>query len=100
VPSHPAPGERYPDRTALGGTGHHVLLFGQADEPALARLQERWGGLVEVVRSDGDPARAGLRDGGAVLIRPDGHIGFRASSADSAGLGALDSHLDSYLIPA
>jgi 6-methylpretetramide 4-monooxygenase / 4-hydroxy-6-methylpretetramide 12a-monooxygenase len=100
VPSHPAPGERYPDRAALSGTGHHVLVFGQADEPALARLQERWGGLVEVVRSDGDPARAGLRDGGAVLVRPDGHIGFRASSADAAGLGALDSHLDSYLIPA
>ena len=32
-------------------------------------------------------------------MRPDGHIGFRAP-ADSAGLAALDSHLDSYLIPA
>ena len=40
-----------------------------------------------------------LAAGGAVLVRPDGHIGFRAP-ADSAGLRALDSHLDSYLIPA
>jgi hypothetical protein len=32
------------------------------------------------------------------LVRPDGHIGFR-TQANSAGLGALDSHLDSYLIP-
>jgi hypothetical protein len=32
-------------------------------------------------------------------VRPDGHIGFRAQ-ADSAGLAALDAHLDSYLIPA
>jgi 2-polyprenyl-6-methoxyphenol hydroxylase-like FAD-dependent oxidoreductase len=99
-PSSPAPGERYPDRSALAGTGHHILLFGEADEPAVARLQRRWEGLVELMRSDGDSARAGLAHGGAVLVRPDGHIGFRASSADAAGLGALDAHLDSYLIPA
>ncbi len=100
LPAHPAPGERYPDRTALSGTGHHLLVFGDADEAALEQLQTRWGGVVEVARPEGDPGRAGLRDGGAVLVRPDGHIGFRASSADAAGLGALDSHLDSYLIPA
>jgi 6-methylpretetramide 4-monooxygenase / 4-hydroxy-6-methylpretetramide 12a-monooxygenase len=99
-PASPAPGERYPDRAALTGTVHHILVFGDADEPAVERLQGRWEGLVEVVRSDGDSRRAGLAHGGAVLVRPDGHIGFRASSADAAGLGALDAHLDSYLIPA
>ena len=98
-PMNPAPGDRYPDRAALAGTGHHVLLFGGADDAGIARLRRRWRGLVEISDAVGDPRRAGLAAGGAVLVRPDGHIGFRAP-ADPAGLGALDSHLDSYLIPA
>jgi 6-methylpretetramide 4-monooxygenase / 4-hydroxy-6-methylpretetramide 12a-monooxygenase len=104
MPMTPAPGDRYPDRAALAGSGHHLLLFGtdgsgDADDAAIERLRRRWRGLVEISDAAGDPGRAGLAAGGAVLVRPDGHIGFR-SPADSAGLGALDSHLDSYLIPA
>jgi 6-methylpretetramide 4-monooxygenase / 4-hydroxy-6-methylpretetramide 12a-monooxygenase len=95
----PAPGDRYPDRAALAGTGHHLLLFGAAEDAVIMRLRRRWRGLVEIGHATGDPRRAGLASGGAVLVRPDGHIGFRAP-ANSAGLGALDSHLDSYLIPA
>jgi len=63
------------------------------------RLRRRWQGLVEISRATGDPGRAGLADGGAVLIRPDGHIGFR-TPVSSAGLEALDAHLGSYLISA
>ena len=37
---------------------------------------------------------------GALLVRPDGHVGFRATPADAAGLAALDAFLDSYLVPA
>ena len=37
---------------------------------------------------------------GAILVRPDGYIGFLAAPAGHAGLTALDSHLDSYLVPA
>ncbi len=37
---------------------------------------------------------------GAVLIRPDGYVGFRAVPAGEAGLRALDVHLSSYLVPA
>jgi 6-methylpretetramide 4-monooxygenase / 4-hydroxy-6-methylpretetramide 12a-monooxygenase len=95
----PAPGDRYPDRAALSGTGHHLLLFGSAEDEGIARLQRRWRGLVEVSHGSGDPRRAGLATTGAVLVRPDGHIGFR-TTADSAGLAALDLHLDSYLISA
>jgi hypothetical protein len=93
-----APGDRYPDRAALVGTGHHLLLFGAAEDAGITRLRRRWRGLVEISDATGDPSRAGLAAGGAVLVRPDGHIGFRAP-ADAAGLGALDAHLDSYLIP-
>jgi 6-methylpretetramide 4-monooxygenase / 4-hydroxy-6-methylpretetramide 12a-monooxygenase len=99
TPMTPAPGDRYPDRAELAGTGHHLLLFGAAEDAGIARLRRRWRGLVEVSHATGDPRRAGLATEGAVLVRPDGHIGFRAP-ANSAGLGALDSHLDSYLIPA
>jgi 6-methylpretetramide 4-monooxygenase / 4-hydroxy-6-methylpretetramide 12a-monooxygenase len=100
APPAPGPGERYPDRTELAGTRHHLLVYGAVDEPALARLDQRWHDLVDVVRSTGSPERAGLRTAGAVLVRPDGYIAFRTVPADAAGLGALDAHLDSYLVPA
>jgi hypothetical protein len=99
TPVTPAPGDRYPDRAALAGTGHHLLLFGAAEDAGIERLRRRWRGLVEISDATGDPGRAGTAAGGAVLVRPDGHIGFR-TPADSAGLAALDAHLDSYLIPA
>jgi hypothetical protein len=97
-PAAPGPGDRYPDPPALTGTAHQVLLFGAADEAGAARLARRWRGVVEVARATSDPGRAGLTSTGAVLVRPDGHIGFRAAPADAAGLAALDAHLDSYLL--
>jgi 2-polyprenyl-6-methoxyphenol hydroxylase-like FAD-dependent oxidoreductase len=99
-PPAPGPGDRYPDRATLAGTAHHVLLLGGADDSGVERLRRRWRGLVDVVRATGDPRRAGLTSTGAVLVRPDGHIGFRTAPADAAGLTALDAHLDSYLTPA
>ena len=67
------------------------------DEAALGELDRRWHTLVDVARASGDPRRAGVRGTGAVLVRPDGHIGFRATPADATGLAALDAHLNSYL---
>ncbi len=98
----PHPGQRYPDWTRLGGMSHHVLVFGPvSDAASLARLDRRWAGLVQVSHDpDADPARAGVPAGGVVLIRPDGHIGFRSPSADGRALAALERHLSSYLIPA
>jgi 6-methylpretetramide 4-monooxygenase / 4-hydroxy-6-methylpretetramide 12a-monooxygenase len=99
-PDGPALGERYPDRIALAGPRHHLLLFAAA--PAnLTRFRARWDGLVEVVDAGTaglDAARAGVPEGGAVLIRPDGFIGFRAIPADTAGLDAVAAHLATYLI--
>jgi len=43
--------------------------------------------------------RAGLPAGVVVLIRPDGHIGFRFPCADAGAFTAIDLHLGSYLIP-
>src|SRR5215211_6568831 len=97
----PHPGQRYPDWTRLGGTSHHALVFGSvADAASLARLGRRWSKLVQVSHDPGvDPVRAGVPTGGVVLIRPDGHIGFRFPSTEAGALAALDRHLSSYLTP-
>jgi len=95
------PGQRYPDWTRFGGVSHHLLVFGPvADAASLEQLGRRWTGLVDVFHEpDVDPARAGISTGGVVLIRPDGHIGFRSPTTDAEALAALDHHLCSYLIP-
>ena len=97
----PHPGQRYPDWTRLGGTSHHVLVFGPVtDAASLARLGRRWSKLVQISHNPSvDPVRAGLPAGGVIMIRPDGHIGFRFPSAQAGALTALDRHLSSYLIP-
>ena len=95
----PVPGDRYPDRASLDGTRHTLLLFGPA-RASVTSLRRRWQGIVDIIEGTGDPRRAGLADEGAILVRQDGHIAFRAAPADHAALSALDSHLDSYLIPA
>jgi hypothetical protein len=97
----PHPGQRYPDWARFGGTSHQVLVFGLApDAASLARLGQRWSNLVQISQDPSvDPVRAGLPTGGVVLIRPDGHIGFRFPSAGAGALSALDRHLSSYLVP-
>jgi 2-polyprenyl-6-methoxyphenol hydroxylase-like FAD-dependent oxidoreductase len=97
----PAPGERFPANLRLRGESHHLILFGKA--PGLDKFRARWDGLVAIV--DGaaggfDAAEAGAAGGGAVLVRPDGFVGFRAAPADATTMAALDAHLSSYLIPA
>jgi hypothetical protein len=97
----PHPGQRYPDRTRFGGTSHHVLVFGPVtDAAALVRLDRRWSKLVQISHDPTvDPARAGVPAGGVIMVRPDGHIGFRFPSTSAEALTALDRHLASYLIP-
>lgn len=99
-PAGAGPGDRYPDRVDLSGTGHHLLVFGAADDAAVVGIAGKWGDLVHVTRCAGDGLRAGPSGSLAVLVRPDGYIGFRAAPASQAGLRALDAHLDGYLVPA
>ena len=75
-------------------------MFGEA--PRLDHLRARWGKLVSIVDASSahfDAAEAGVPDGGAILVRPDGFIGFRAAPADEATMAALDAHLATYLVP-
>jgi hypothetical protein len=95
------PGGRYAGWPALTGDAHHLLLAGA--EPAdVTRFRDRWAGLVQVGPNGAVPAPAPgrAREPGAILVRPDGYVGFRAASADAAGIEALDAHLSTYLIPA
>jgi len=79
-----------------------LLVFGRVDDAqALARLGRTWAGRVEFcVEPDLDRARAGVAAGGCVLVRPDGHIGFRCQRNDPAVWATLDRHLATYLVPA
>ena len=97
----PRPGLWYPDWKRFGGTSHRVLIFGTiSDVDSLGLLSRRWSKLVEINHNPNvDRARAGLPAGGVILVRPDGHIGFRFPSTDANALAALDRHLSSYLIP-
>ena len=96
----PSPGERFPARHRLSGTGHHLIVFGAA--PRLNDLRGRWGELVAIVDGSSaqfDAIEAGVPNGGAILVRPDGFIGFRAAPAGETTMEALDAHLGTYLIP-
>jgi 6-methylpretetramide 4-monooxygenase / 4-hydroxy-6-methylpretetramide 12a-monooxygenase len=97
----PHPGQRYPDWTRLAGILHHVLVFGPVTDAApLAQFARRWSKLVQVSHNpDVDPVRAGIPAGGVIMIRPDGHIGFRFPSTQAGALTALNRHLSSYLLP-
>lgn len=85
-----APGSRYRSWYALPGTDHHLLLP-VTEHDDMAGFRDKWEGVVEIGYSP---------DPGVVLVRPDGYVGFVTAHADTAGIGALDAHLESYLIPA
>jgi 2-polyprenyl-6-methoxyphenol hydroxylase-like FAD-dependent oxidoreductase len=91
------PGRRYAAWAGLTGPAHHLLLA-RADAAGWAPFADRWRGLVDVVAGGNQLPLAGGPQ--AVLVRPDGYVGFRSGPADPAGLRALDAHLRSYLIPA
>ncbi|MBN8247734.1 MAG: FAD-dependent monooxygenase [Verrucomicrobia bacterium] len=97
----PRPGQRYADRLQFGGASHHALIFGAAPgAEALRHLNHRWSRQVHVIHNPAvNPARAGVPSGGVVLIRPDGHIGFRFPASHAEALTQLDGHLASYLVP-
>jgi 2-polyprenyl-6-methoxyphenol hydroxylase-like FAD-dependent oxidoreductase len=99
----PRPGRWYPDWTQFAGTTHRALVFGDAaagdSSGTFARLKLRWGKLVEISHNPSvERSRAGLAGDGVVMIRPDGHIGFRFPSVEAEAFAALDRHLGTYLI--
>ena len=95
-----SPGGRFPACHHLSGTSHHLIAFGEA--PRLDYLRARWNQLVSIVDASTaqfDATSAGVPVGGAILVRPDGFVGFCANPADDTTMNALDAHLATYLIP-
>jgi 2-polyprenyl-6-methoxyphenol hydroxylase-like FAD-dependent oxidoreductase len=95
-----APGTRFPACHHLGGTRHHLIAFGQV--PRLDYLRARWDKLVSIVDASTaafDATAAGVPECGAILVRPDGFVGFRANPTNEMTMDALDAHLATYLIP-
>jgi hypothetical protein len=94
------PGMRFSGCRFLGGTRHHLVAFGEV--PCLEYLRVRWGRLVSIVDASTasfDAVAAGVPNGGAILVRPDGFVGFCANPADEKTMAALDAHLATYLVP-
>jgi 2-polyprenyl-6-methoxyphenol hydroxylase-like FAD-dependent oxidoreductase len=95
-----SPGARFPACHFLSGTCHHLIVF--AKVPRLDHLRARWAKLVSIVDASTakfDATEAGMPDGGAILVRPDGFVGFRVDPANEKTIDALDAHLATYLIP-
>jgi 2-polyprenyl-6-methoxyphenol hydroxylase-like FAD-dependent oxidoreductase len=95
-----SPGMRFPACSSLSGTRHHLIVSDGA--PRLDRLRARWDKLVSIVDVSTvpfDASAAGVSKSGAILVRPDGFVGFRADPADETTMDALDAHLMTYLIP-
>jgi len=55
--------------------------------------------LLPASHADLDATAAGVPNGGAIFVRPDGFIGFRAAPADDTTMAALDAQLATYLVP-
>ena len=88
----PAPGERFPDRIRLTGTLHHLLLFGAISLPDTFR--HRWHDLVSIAPgADFDLASSGVYPDGALLVRPDGFIGYRLAQTDERGIARCPSRV-------
>jgi 2-polyprenyl-6-methoxyphenol hydroxylase-like FAD-dependent oxidoreductase len=95
-----SPGTRFPACSSLSGTRHHLIVFDGA--PRLNRLRARWHRLISIIDTSTvpfDASAAGVPKGGAILVRPDGFVGFLADPADETTMDALDAHLMTYLIP-
>ncbi len=85
------PGCRFPKRILLGGCLHHLLVYSET-EWGQADFSTRWAKVLTVL--DGNPvcppSECGIGGCGAVLVRPDGYVGFVAYDWNPEAREALD----------
>jgi hypothetical protein len=82
--------------TAPGGSRAQGCL---ASGRSFARAGNKLVSIVDASSATFDATEAGVPNGTAILVRPDGFVGFRAAPADETTMDALDAHLTSYLVP-
>lgn len=92
-------GSRFPKRTPLSGCKHHLLVYGQIDTERT--LASRWPPILETIPGESicSAENAGVPAGGAVLVRPDGYIGFQAAAWNSEAARTLDDLLETLFTP-
>ena len=90
------PGCRFPERTRLSGCLHHLLFYGGVQEWDHTGFAARWADVLTIVdgHSICPPELGGVSAGGAVLIRPDGYVGFQAEKWNPEARSALDELLN------
>jgi putative polyketide hydroxylase len=104
--SHGAPGTRAPHLwlerdgkkvSTLDLTGDGFVLFTGADADAWADAAAAAGVAVQRIGEDEFPSAYGITPAGAVLVRPDGFVAWRAIGAEYASTEALTKALESAL---
>lgn len=98
----PRPGSRFPERTRLGGCLHHLLVYGHAPDWNRAAFAARWSAVLQIVAGERicPPEQAGVGSDGAVLVRPDGYVGFQAQAWTAAARDAFEGHFGEQFAPA
>lgn len=98
----PRPGSRFPARTQLTGCAHHLLVYGQSNAWDPARCADRWRGALEILAGESicPSELAGVSRRGAVLVRPDGYIGFQAQMWTPEAQDAFDDFFTRQFAPA
>lgn len=95
------PGCRFPKRTELHGELHHLLVYPGDEVWDRRSLAHRWSRVMTIL--DGEsicpPELCGIRTG-AILIRPDGFVGFQSASWDEEARAVLDQFLSMQFEPA
>jgi hypothetical protein len=95
------PGSRFSHRTQLNGCLHTLLVFGSSHGVDPTFFQRR--GLNVLTFQPGDPIcsaeRAGVSTQGAVLIRPDGHVGYQMDCWSPESALALEEYLKAHFHP-
>ena len=98
----PRPGCRFPARTRLAGCQHHLLIYRQSNGCERALCADRWPGVLEILVGETicPPELAGVAPQGAVLVRPDGYIGFQAQTWMNEAQDTFVDHFSQQFAPA
>jgi 2-polyprenyl-6-methoxyphenol hydroxylase-like FAD-dependent oxidoreductase len=90
------PGCRFPECTRLSGCLHHLLFYGGAQEWDHTSFAARWAGVLTIVdgHSIRPPKLGDASVDGAMLIRPDGYVGFQTDKWNPEARSALDGFLN------
>ncbi len=88
------PGSRFPEVAKLQGTGHHLLVWG-SEAWSRGEFSWRWNRVFAIGRGEDicTAERAGVSPSGALLVRPDGYVGFLAEKWSAEARETLDTFL-------